>query len=127
MITADHKRVIEERGNLLVLNYNEIPFESKRVFIISDVPANTQRGGHAHKECLQYLCVVKGEIYLRLVEGEKVIGGSVTAGKGVFIDKMVWGEQLFLMQDTVLFVFCSLPYDKNDYITDYQEFLKMTK
>ena len=38
---------------------------------------------------------------------------------------MVWGVQYRYTADAVLLVFASDPYDADDYIRDYSEFLKM--
>ena len=43
-------RVTDNRGSLTYINnLKEIPFEIKRVFMVSGVPQGLSRGGHAHK------------------------------------------------------------------------------
>jgi hypothetical protein len=45
---------------------------------------------------------------------------------GVHVPPKVWGVQYKFTSDAVLLVFASDPYDKNDYISDYTEFLGAT-
>jgi hypothetical protein len=45
-------------------------------------------------------------------------------GLGVYIPPLVWGVQYKYSADAVLLVFASDPYDPNDYIRDYEEFLR---
>jgi len=41
---------------------------------------------------------------------------------GLIIKPGVWAQQLYLQDDTVLSVFCDRPFEKEDYIHDYDEF-----
>jgi hypothetical protein len=38
------------RGNLSVIEKDILPFTIKRVYYLYDVPSDSSRGGHAHKE-----------------------------------------------------------------------------
>ena len=42
---------------------------------------------------------------------------------GLHAPAMTWGAQYYYTADAVLGVFASLPYDPDDYIRDYEEFL----
>jgi hypothetical protein len=44
-------KICDSRGNLSVIEGDTIPFVSKRVYYLYDVPSGGERGGHAH---LQY-------------------------------------------------------------------------
>ena len=50
----------DQRGSLLPINLNKIPFDVKRVFMVYNVPKDTVRGEHAHYETKQFLVCVKG-------------------------------------------------------------------
>lgn len=43
-------KIQDRRGNLSVVEGATIPFVSKRVYYLYDVPSGSKRGGHAHKE-----------------------------------------------------------------------------
>jgi dTDP-4-dehydrorhamnose 3,5-epimerase-like enzyme len=47
------------------------------------------------------------------------------ATKGILIEEMYWHEMHDFSEGCVLLVLASENYDENDYIRDYQEFLKV--
>ena len=47
------------RGKLSVIEMNIIPFEIKRVYYLYDVPSDAYRGGHAHKNLIQFIRLIK--------------------------------------------------------------------
>lgn len=51
---------LEIHGNLTVIE--DIGFDIKRVFYISNVPSNTERGNHGHKNTTQFLVCISGSI-----------------------------------------------------------------
>lgn len=108
-----HKSIEDEKGILYPLSLSEIPFDVKRIFQITNVPMGTIRGGHAHKECLQYFVCTKGKIEIHLNCDKPFI---LKQGQGVFVDKGVYAKEKYLTGKDVLTVFCSHEYDKNDYI-----------
>ncbi|MEX0828282.1 MAG: WxcM-like domain-containing protein, partial [Haliea sp.] len=55
-------RLTDERGSLLPLDWESLPFEPRRIFTVSCVPAGTVRGGHGHRTCAQLLVAIAGEI-----------------------------------------------------------------
>lgn len=117
---------MEHRGNLLPVEFKKLPFVPKRVFVVNDVPAGTKRGGHAHKQTQQYLMVLNGEIKVVLRNTKERLSQFIlNAGQGVFIDKMIWDEQVFLSDDAALLVLSSTEYNADDYIRDFEEFKKM--
>ena len=48
-------------------------------------------------------------------------------GLGLHIHPMVWAAQYQYTDNAVLAVFASHPYDAEDYIRDYEDFLKLVK
>lgn len=114
----------EERGELSVIEKNDIPFEFKRVFTIRANKGDL-RGNHAHKECKQFMMCLNGEVEILCKDGDKeVIFNLNKPNKGIMIPNDIWSKQKYLIKDTVLMVLCDLDYDENDYIRDYPEFLK---
>jgi len=53
----DIPKIEDRRGNLSVIEKDCIPFDIKRVYYLYDVPSGAYRGGHAHKEELEFLIV----------------------------------------------------------------------
>ena len=123
------RRFIDERGALNLLEASrELPFTPKRVFWVTGVPKGSERGFHAHKTGNQLLFCVQGSILLSL----KTHAGDETIllspeGPGVWMKNMIWGEQTFLTEDSVLLVFASNEFDESDYLRDFDEFLKLSE
>ncbi len=103
----------------------EIPFDIKRIYYISKVPEGVRRGFHAHKDLKQILFCPYGRIQLILENenGREEIELS-DPSIGVVIEKCTWREMLWLQKDSVLCVAASDYYKVEDYIRDYDEFLR---
>lgn len=105
---------------------HEIPFDIKRVYYISKVPEGVRRGFHAHKKLKQLLFCPYGRIQLILENGtEREEIELSDPSVGVIIDKCIWREMLWLQKDSVLCVAASDFYKQEDYIRNYDEFLKV--
>lgn len=103
----------------------DIPFEIKRIYYISKVPEGIRRGFHAHKKLKQLLFCPYGRIQLIIDNGS--FREEITLcdpSIGVIIDKPVWREMLWLKKDSVLCVVASDYYSEDDYIRNYNDFLK---
>jgi dTDP-4-dehydrorhamnose 3,5-epimerase-like enzyme len=103
-----------------------LPFVPKRYFVVFDVPSKDVRGEHAHKTLHEFLVCVHGSLSIVLDDGNKrreVQLNSPTVG--LHIPPLVWGIQYRFSSDAVLLVLASEPYDPDDYIRDYDEFLKV--
>lgn len=120
-------RIIDPRGNLTVGEFGrDIPFEVKRYFMVFQVPLVEVRGGHAHKECHQFLICARGRITASVdngVQREEFVLDCPDIG--LHMPPMVWGGQYNYSPDAVLLVFASHYYDSNDYIRDYSEFKRL--
>jgi hypothetical protein len=117
----------ERRGGVLYPLELRIPFAPKRIFWVSDVPINSTRGEHAHKDCQQFYICVKGCLN---VECKNAATGNVKniimrEGDTLFVDKLLWTAERFININTILLVLCSHCYDKNDYIYDIEELRKI--
>jgi hypothetical protein len=63
-------KIEDLRGNLTFIEEEKnIPFKIKRVYWIYDVPGGQKRGGHAHKECYQFLIAVSGSFEIEMDDG----------------------------------------------------------
>ena len=120
---------VDERGSLISLHENEeIPFEIKRIYYIYGNHLNLSRGYHAHVNLEQIAIAVNGSCNLMLDDGiSKKIYKLDSPNKGVYIGKMHWREMYDFSKDCVLLVIASNNYDKNDYISDYENFLERVR
>ncbi|QFR48658.1 WxcM-like domain-containing protein [Sulfurimonas lithotrophica] len=116
----------DDRGSLIAIEegYNA-PFEIKRVYYIFDTKLGVERGFHAHKNLKQIAIAVKGSCTFVLDDGNKKEEVTLTnPNQGLYIEGLIWREMKNFSKDCVLMVIASEHYDENDYIRDYNEFLK---
>ena len=119
------KVAADMRGSLTAVELTkDLPFEPARFFAVFDVPSKDVRGEHAHRKCEQVLFALRGSITCIVDDGttrEQVVLNS--PGVALYMPAMTWGTQYRYSEDAVLGVFASLPYDGDDYIRTYEEFL----
>ncbi len=109
----------DDRGALISFEPDKvIPFKVARVFWVFDVPASTLRGGHAHKECYQFLVCASGAISVEITDGRDNRTHVLEAGMSLYLPPAIFSSQRFIRPGSVLTVYCDRPYDKSDYIHD---------
>ena len=120
------KTVQDLRGDLTVAEWEkDIPFKPCRVFFVYGVPNARVRGEHAHRVCEQFLVCLRGQLAVMADDGQH--RGEYLLdrpGMGLYLPPRVWGTQYRYSADALLSVFASHPYDPDDYIRDYEQFLK---
>ncbi|MDY7065247.1 TDP-4-oxo-6-deoxy-alpha-D-glucose-3,4-oxoisomerase [Pseudomonas extremaustralis] len=114
----------DDRGHLVALEYeNDIPFDIKRVYYLTDTKEGVPRGFHAHRELVQVAVCVSGRCMMKLDDGARTEDVWLDApDKVIVIDKMIWHEMHHFSADCVLLVLASEVYDESDYIRDYKVF-----
>lgn len=119
-------RADDMRGALVSAEFGaDLPFVPQRFFTVFDVPTKDVRGEHAHRRCEQFLFCLHGSVTCVVDDGE--VRREVVLDRpdvGLYIPAMLWGTQYRYSSDAVLGVFASLPYDSDDYIRDYEDFLQ---
>jgi dTDP-4-dehydrorhamnose 3,5-epimerase-like enzyme len=123
---VDFKTLGDERGSLIALeeNYNT-PFAIKRVYYIFDTKKDVRRGYHAHLALKQMAICVKGSCKFLLDDGIKQEQIKLSRpDQGLLIEGLIWREMYDFSEDCVLMVLADEHYDENDYIRDYDDFLK---
>jgi len=120
------KKASDHRGDLLAVEFSQhLPFGVKRVFFVTNVPADNIRGEHAHKECHQLLVCLQGSVTITVDNGiDRADWVLDRQDVGLHIHPMVWAAQSRHLDNTVLAVFASHPYDSGDYIRSYDDYLK---
>jgi UDP-2-acetamido-3-amino-2,3-dideoxy-glucuronate N-acetyltransferase len=119
---ADH------RGKLTVSDGNSQPFDAKRFFLVHGVPPGEDRGSHAHRTCHQFLIAASGQISVALDDGRQAhVVRLCDPSVGIHIPPLIWSMQYAYSTDAVLLVACSKTYDRSDYVSDYDEFCRLTR
>lgn len=114
------------RGELSVLEFEKIlPFPVKRMFYTYGVNSDNVRGEHAHKVCEQFLIAVAGSLHVIIDDGDKREEFVLdTPKEGLHLPSGCWGIQYKHSPDCVLLVLASHTYNAEDYIRNYDDFLK---
>ena len=109
-------------GILVPIEFDNLPFEPKRIFYVLDVPKGEERGMHAHYNTQQILMCLQGAILVKLNDGVVERRHSLRPNEWLFVDRMVWDSQVFLTGNDILMSMCSTKYNKSDYIEDFTQF-----
>ena len=117
----------DERGHLVIAEGNiDIPFDIKRVFYIYGSDPDVVRGQHANRETEFVLINVAGKSKIRVKDGEgnEAIYCLNRPHTGIYLPTMVWKDMYDFSSDSVLLVLASTHYNNEEYIRDYDEFVK---
>ena len=120
-------RINDPRGNLSFLEQkNHIPFEIKRTYWIYDVPGGEARGGHAFKQNQEFIVALSGAFDVIVDDGSQKKKFTLNRSYyGLYVPAGLWREMENFSTNSLALEFGSLHYDVNDYIRDYDEFLKL--
>ena len=113
------------KGDISVVeNGITVPFETKRVYYLYDVPGGVERGGHAHKQLKQLIVAVSGSFTVTLDDGS--IKRSFTLNRpymGLYVVPGIWRTLEDFSSGSVCLVLASEKYDSADYIRSYDQFI----
>jgi hypothetical protein len=111
-------------GNITpVENTKNIPFQTKRIYYLYDVPGGESRGGHAHIELHQLIVAASGAFDVTIDDG--INKRTVTLNRpyyGLHIIPGIWREMSNFSSGAVCLVLASEKYYESDYIRNYEEF-----
>ncbi len=116
-------KIEDRRGNLSVIERDVIPFVSKRVYYLYDVPSGSKKGGHAHIEQQEFLIALSGSFDVVLKDGKNI--KTVTLNKpnnGLLIVSGIWRELKNFSSGSVCLVLSSGEFEEEDYIREYKKF-----
>lgn len=122
----DLPRIYDPRGNLTVVEQlKEVPFDIKRVYWTYDVPGGESRGGHAHKKCQSFIIAVSGSFTVRLEDGHRHETYHLNHPyQGLLINTGVWRTLEDFSSGAVCLALASELFDENDYIREYDDFIR---
>lgn len=119
-------KITDPRGNLTVAEaFTNVPFEIRRAYWVYDVPGGESRGGHAHKRLLQFVVAMSGSFTVTLDNGHEQKKYLLNhPWEGLLIETETWRTLDDFSSGAVCLVLASEPFEEDDYIYDYDEFLK---
>lgn len=122
-------KFLDARGNLSFAEQNNhIPFEIKRTYWIYDVPGGEARGSHAFKENQEFIIALSGAFDVVVEDGQQKKTFTLNRSYyGLYVPAGLWREMNNFSTNSLALEFGSRHYDVNDYIMDYNDFLKQKK
>lgn len=119
-------KFLDKRGNLSVIEERkDVPFKIQRSYWIYDVPGGEHRGGHAYKENCEFIVALSGSFDVILDDGEARMPFSLNRSYyGLYVPKGIWREMDNFSTNSLALILSSTKYDANDYIRNYDDFLK---
>lgn len=122
-------KINNRAGNITSINNKiEIPFEINRIYYLYDVPSGESRGGHAHLQLEQLIVAASGSFDLIVDDGENKIRFQLNRPDlGLYMPPGLWRELDNFSSGSICLVLASIEYSENDYIREYNDFLKYKK
>lgn len=116
-------------GHITAINNQvEIPFNTKRVYYLYDLPSGETRGGHAHFNLQQLIVAAMGSFDVVLHDGQNERRITLNQpNQGLLIVSGIWRELENFSAGSILLVLASEKYDEDDYIRDYNQFKQYNK
>lgn len=118
-------QIHDPRGDLTFVEGGQhIPFQIARVYYLYNVPVDSERGGHAHRDLEQVVFALSGSFRIKIDDG--VIKSEYwlrDPRKGLYISNLIWREMDCFSQGAVCMVLASHRYDESDYFRNHDDFL----
>jgi len=116
----------DRKGNISVVeNGCTLPFDVKRVYYLYDVPGGESRGSHAHRDLEQLIIAASGSFKVTLDDGkDKRTFFLNRPYQGLYVKPGMWRDLEDFSSGAVCLVLASELYQADDYIRNYEEFLK---
>lgn len=125
----DLPKILDKRGNLsFIESNNQIPFKIRRVYWVYDVPGGEYRGGHAFQDNAELIVALSGSFDVTLDNG--VVKETYSLNRsytGIIVPKLYWREIDNFSTNSLALILSSTDYNEEDYIRDYNTFLKEVK
>lgn len=121
-IAIDHIR--DARGKISIAEKGKhFDFDIRRVFFLTDVEKDQERGHHAHEDLKQIIFATSGSFVIDLDDGNEFASFKLSAGGcGLFVNGPVWRVMREFSADAVMMVLCDRIYSDDRVLRDYNEF-----
>ena len=92
-------QVKDRRGDLTFIEGGQhVPFQIARVYYLYNVPIDSQRGGHAHRNLEQVVFALSGSFRMKIDNGVKKSEYWLNdPSKGLYIGGMIWLPSLKML------------------------------
>ena len=122
-------KFLDARGNLsFAEENNQIPFEIRRTYWIYDVPGGECRGGHAYKSTEEFIIALSGSFDVVVDDGfSRKVFTLNRSYFGLYVPRGLWRGMNNFSTNSLALEFASTKYDREDYILDYEQYLKLRK
>jgi len=120
-------KIVAGNGHISVVEGGiNIPYDIRRVYYLYDIPASSERGAHAHKQCHRFLVPVSGAFEVTLDDGEN--RRTIRLDRpfyGLYVPPGLWTAIQSFSGGAICLSLASHGYDESDYIRNYDDFLKL--
>ena len=119
-------KFLDARGNLSFAEQNNhVPFEIKRTYWIYDVPGGENRGGHAYRDNEEFIVALSGAFDVVVDDGENRKSFALNRSYyGLYVPAGLWRTMENFSTNSLALEFGSKHFDKEDYIRNYEEYLR---
>ena len=119
-------KIVDPRGNLTIAEERkDIPFDVKRVYWVYDVPSGENRGGHAHRQCSEFIVAVSGSFTVTLNNGTEQKTYLLNHPyQGLLVGTGIWRTLDDFSSGAVCLVLASERFAEDDYIRDFDQYLE---
>ena len=112
----------DDRGLLAAIEFGQVPFTVQRVFWITDVTPGSDRAGHAHRTCEQFLFCARGSVTATVTGADRsTYTRTLALGETLHLPPLHWLVLSDFSEGAVLGVLASQPYDRSEYIEDLSQ------
>lgn len=100
-----------------------VPFSIARLFTLR-APPKAERGKHAHRLCSQFMICSNGAVDVVIdTDVDRKVFSLDRSDCGLLVPPMIWNTVVFRAPHTVVNVLCDRPYEADDYVRDFAEFI----
>ncbi len=103
-----------------------LPFDIKKVLVVSGMKPGDVRGKHAHLETQEIIIPIQGGCDFEIDDGTKVHSVSLHGMKqGLLLPPRVWRTFKNFEEGTIILIIADQYYDEKDYIRKYEDFKRL--
>ena len=120
-------KIEDPRGSLsFIEEENHIPFRIQRSYWIYDVPGGQAHGGHAFLNQQEFIVALSGSFDVSIDDGKEIKTYSLNRSYyGLYIPSCLWRQLENFSTNSLAIILSSTKFSEDDYVRDYQEFLKI--